>query len=150
MSEESVAGDQSDAFPAGGVGGVVFPSQHPDRQNPIGSRDMTLLARAVREGWDIPDEARAVLPKLAFGMAKGMRIDPQTRQPVPVSETAQLRAMRILVDMHGQNANLPPALDEQEGDASIDLNLEAMSVEELRLLERAMSGELRTRSGGQG
>lgn len=138
---------QSEAMPETGSGAVLFPSQPDDRQLPIGSRDITLLKRAVREGWDIPEEARALLPKIALGFAKGARVNPLNGKTEPVSQTAQLRAMQILLMMQQQNDASGPAMPDESRSQEIDLNLADLSLEELRLLEKALGKEQSSRGG---
>jgi hypothetical protein len=71
--------------PEGGLGGVVDPAN--------GIRDVRLLERAVRKGWNIPEQLFDVLP----GEMAIIALDRGN------SHRERISATKAIVSMHGQN-----------------------------------------------
>lgn len=87
---------------AEGVGGAsaCMPGLPPSfAGRTLTTQDVRMLKRAVEQGWELPESIRQVLPPLAFSMAQGLRECPLTHAKLRMSETAQIRAIEILMHM---------------------------------------------------
>lgn len=111
MSESNGNNGKHDEPEFGGKGGVAV------------SRDVRLLNRALRQGWDIPEAAFSVLPNEMVKIAVGMDAN---REPLidgngkPISMRTRIGAARVVAMMHSQNQADNPA--EQEVVHTVELS----------------------------
>ena len=131
------------AVPYAGAPVPSLPDSFGADGKPLNTRDTRMLARAARKKWNIPEQVADVLPSLMFAMARGLRVDPLTKQSIRVTETGQLRAANALIAMVAQNEDLPVRPVEDDGEQELDLSV--LTVEELRLLDSALNREQSTR-----
>ena len=66
--------------------------------------DLATVRRGIREGWDIPEQLLAALPKVAGGIALDKKEKTQNR----------LKAIETIIKMKGQNDSLEPSLQQIE------------------------------------
>jgi len=111
MSESNGNNGKHDEPEFGGKGGVAV------------SRDVRLLNRALRQGWDIPEAAFSVLPNEMVKIAVGMDAE---RKPLidgngkPISMRTRIGAARVVAMMHSQNQADDPV--EQEHRITLGLS----------------------------
>lgn len=112
-----------------------------DRPLPVSRADIRMIRRAVRKGWDVDEGLRSDLPAICGAMAKGLRMDPITKTPIKVSERGVVAAIQTLKDMVHHNDNLPPGSDGDIIDGTVEHDFSKLTVEEMRLLEKALTRE---------
>lgn len=125
--------------PGSGAGSVFSSGQ------PLSRSDVQLLAQAVRNGWDIPEAAREVLPKIVYAAARGIAVNPLTGEQKVLPVRTRLQAVRTMMDMLAQNKELegpaPITVDGEVEESAVE-SLHTMSLDDLRKLA---SGEVRLR-----
>lgn len=124
--------------PAGGLGGSV--GAQIDPRTP--GRDIRLIQRAVRQRWNINEQAFTALPNTLLKLA----LDPK------MNDRARVGASRALIAMHGQNLDedreLTPAPQVNVSVINCDRRLPLPEAARERIL--AVADQIRTTDAGPG